>query len=598
MTDHPISQRFDDIYFSLQDGLAETDHVFLKGNHLPERFAGQSRFTIAETGFGTGLNFLSVWTAFDRAAAPGAVLDYISFELYPLSAAEIENALSHWSLAFDGRLEQLVKHYPLRIPGWHRVDFSVAGRVRVRLTLIFDDVNLAMPRMVAPRGVDAWFLDGHAPAKNPQMWSEIVFTHMARLSAPGATLASFTAAGVAKDGLRRAGFDIQKTRGYGRKRDMIIGHYAAGGVTLPHTPPRRVAILGGGLAGTACAAALRLRGIDHVLFETAPGLATGASGNPAGLFNPRFSAERNRQSDFYAAAFAHAARVLRDHPSLNPCGSLHLVTDADKEKRFQACLNSWGWHEDHMRFLSASEAREVAGIDLDGAALYLPDSGQVSPHDLCHDWAGDSQCRFSTTFGPEHTGEFDAVIHASGAGVKNHDALSWLPLETVRGQMISVRETARSQSLKTNLCYGGYIGAATGGRHVVGSSFQKWLNHTEIRAEDTAEILDKLHALVPALDPAWAVQDVTGARAALRCAAQDRFPVIGALPDHPHTYISTAHGSHGIISALLGGNLVADLLDSSPLCLPQDSVTALSAQRFLDRIHKKQNKTSRPVSES
>jgi len=594
MTDHPISQRFDDIYFSLQDGLAETDHVFLKGNHLPERFSGRDRFTIAETGFGTGLNFLSVWSEFDRVAAPGAVLEYISFELYPLSATEIEKALSHWSGAFGGRLEQMIASYPLRIPGWHRVDFCVDGRVRVRLTLIFDDVNIAMPRMVAPRGVDAWFLDGHAPAKNPQMWSEIVFANMARLSAPGATLASFTAAGVAKDGLRRVGFEIQKTRGYGRKRDMIVGIFPDGQAVPCTNTPRRVAILGGGLAGTACAAALNLRGIDHVIFETAAALATGASGNPAGIFNPRFSAERNAQSDFYSTAFAHAARVLRAHPSLYPCGSLHLVSDEDKARRFQSCLNNWGWHHDHMQYLDTKMASAVAGIELSMSALYLPDSGQVSPRDLCHDWAKDSECRFSPTFDPAQQGEFDAVIHASGAGVRGQDSLSWLPVETVRGQIITARETPLSASLKTNLCYGGYIGAAMGGQHVVGSSFQKWLSDTEIRDEDTVDILDRLHGVAPSL----AVHDVTGARAALRCASQDRFPVIGAVPDHPHTYVSTAHGSHGISSALSGANLLADLLDSSPVCLPGDSVMALSPQRFLDRIQRKQNKTSRPVSES
>lgn len=593
MTDHPISQRFDDIYFSLQDGLAETNHVFLKGNHLPERFIGRDRFTIAETGFGTGLNFLSVWTEFDRVAEPNAVLDYISFELYPLSAAEIQKALSHWSDAFDGRLEQMVAQYPLRIPGWHRVDFSVGGRVRVRLTLVFDDVNLAMPRMVAPRGVDAWFLDGHAPAKNPQMWSDIVFTNMARLSAPGATLASFTAAGVAKDGLRRVGFEIQKTRGYGRKRDMIVGSFAGSATASITATPRRVAILGGGLAGTACAAALRLRNIDHVIFEVADHLASGASGNPAGIFNPRFSAERNAQSDFYSSAFANAARVLRAHPSLKQCGSLHLVSDADKARRFQSCLNNWGWHSDHMQFLDQDAVSAVAGIALDTEALYLPDSGQVSPRDLCRDWAGDSECRFSTTFDSGHQGDFDAIIYANGAGVKGLDALSWLPVETVRGQIITVRATPTSAQLKANLCYGGYIGAAMAGQHVVGSSFQKWLSDTEIRAEDTADILDKLHNVAPDV----ALHDVTGARAALRCASQDRFLVIGAVPDFPNAYLSTAHGSHGIISALTGANLLADLLDSSPISLPEDSVSALSPQRFLDRIQRKKNKTSRHVSE-
>lgn len=583
MTDHPRSQRFDDIYFSQQDGLAETDHVFLKGNDLPERWTGRAAFTIAETGFGTGLNFLSVWTLFDETAADDAVLDYVSFELYPLSADEIGKALSHWSGAFGGRLEKLVSSYPLRIPGWHRIDFAANGRIRVRLTLIFDDVNAALPRLAVPRGVDAWFLDGFAPAKNPQMWSDVVFENMARLSGPGATFSSFTAAGLAKDGLRKAGFAVRKTRGYGRKRDMIIGHFAREISVFSPVVPKRVAIIGGGLAGTACAAALRMRGIDHVLYESGDHLAAGASGNPRGIFNPRLTAQRNAQSDFYSAAFALGARML-DH---NRCGSLHLITDEDKDKRFRACLENWGWHPDHMRLLPAAEASEEAGIPLVHDALFLPDSGQVSPRELCRLWAEGSTIRLSTPCYEALLDEYDAVIYACGAAVKKFPALSWLPVETVRGQIIETKDSPVSRKLKTNLCFGGYIGPSLDGAHIVGSSFQKWLETTELRDDDTRDILDKLDAAVPGLE----VGPVDGGRAGLRCAAQDRFPVIGLVPDCGHCYVSTAHGSHGIISALMGAQLLADLMIGNVLCLPEDSVNTLSPQRFLERIRRRAQKT-------
>jgi len=575
MTDHLRSQRFDDIYFSAEDGLAETEHVFLKGNHLPERWAGQSAVTIAETGFGTGLNFLSVWKLFEESAAPDAVLDYVSFELYPLSAEDIQKALSHWSGAFGGRLEKLVQSYPMRIPGWHRVDFSADGRVRVRLTLIFDDVNMALPRLSVPRGVDAWFLDGFAPAKNPQMWSAVVFENMARLSRTGATLSSFTAAGIAKDGLRKAGFIIQKTRGYGRKRDMIVGQYAGDSAQISSAHPKRVAIIGGGLAGTACASILRSRGIDHVLFEAGKNLAAGASGNARGIFNPRLTALRNAHSDFYSAAFALAVRTL----DYNRCGSLHLITDDDKARRFRSCLENWGWPSGHMRLLPAPQASEQAGINLSHDALFLPDSGQTSPRDLCHLWASDSTVHLSTPFNAVLSSEFDAIVYACGAAVKTFPSLSWLPVETVRGQIIDVSASSVSRNLKTNLCFGGYIGASIEGTHTIGSSFQKWLESTELRAEDTRDILDKLNAAVPGLD----LVQVSGGRAGLRCAAQDRFPVIGRVPDSNH-YVSTAHGSHGIVSALMGAHLLADQMSGGVCCLPEDSINALSPQRFLDRI--------------
>ncbi len=582
MTDHLISQRFDDIYFSRQDGLAETKHVFLDQNHLPERWQGRGRFTIAETGFGTGLNFLSVWKLFDETAPAGAVLDYISFELYPLGADQIAKALAHWEVFFDGRLDQMVAVYPLRISGWHRVEFMVDGVVRVRLTLIFDDVNLALPRLNVPGGIDCWFLDGFAPAKNPQMWSPVVFGNMARLSRRGTTLSSFTAAGIVKNGLREHGFDIQKTRGFGHKRDMIIGQFAGDAARQVEPTQKRVAIIGGGLAGTACAAVLRGRGVDHVIFEAGPQLASGASGNSRGIFNPRFMAQRNAQSDFYAGAYALAARTL----DYEPCGSLHLLVDADKEKRLRACLENWGWSGEHMALLDAKAASDQAGVNVPYAALFLADSGQVSPHDLCHQWAAGSEVRLNTAIDPEALGEFDMVILACGAAVKNF--IPDLPLETVRGQIIEAEVTEQSEKLRSNLCYGGYIGPAQNGKHIIGSSFQRWLSDTELRDEDTRDILAKLQDTIPALQPG----PVTGGRAALRCAAQDRFPVIGVIADQPHMFVTTAHGSHGIVSALAGAHLLADLLQETPASLPQDSIDALSPQRFKMRMARKQGRQS------
>ncbi len=218
------SSEFDDVYFSAEDGLAETRYVFLKGNDLAERWQGQAmndtRFVICETGFGTGLNFLATWKLFQETAASDMALDFISFEKYPLSREEISEALAPWKGEIASQLTQMLDVYPIGIPGFHRMQLSE----RVSLTLIIDDVNIAMGQLEA--SVDAWFLDGFNPAKNPQMWSEEVFSQMARLSAPEATFATFTAAGAVKRGLQEAGFEVEKIDGFGTKRDMLIGRVA------------------------------------------------------------------------------------------------------------------------------------------------------------------------------------------------------------------------------------------------------------------------------------------------------------------------------------------------------------------------------------
>lgn len=577
MTLGPRSAQFDDIYFSPEDGLAETRHVFLENNNLPGAWAGRARFTIGETGFGTGLNFLAAWTLFEETATPSAILDYVSFEKYPLSAAEIAQALLCWSGAFGGRLERLVRHYPLRIPGWHRVDFG-----RVRLTLIFDDVNEALPRVVCPGGIDCWFLDGFAPAKNPQMWTQHVFDHMARLSRGGASVATFTAAGLVKRGLAQAGFSVQKKSGYGRKRDMVTAHFMGGGATAPaQESPRNIAIIGAGLAGTACAHVLALRGYAPVVFDTAGGIASGASGNPYGIFNPRLSATRSVEADFYMSAYA---QIVRSIPPCEISGTLHLINDDDKLKRFSSCQKAWGWQEEQMRLVDALEASDLAGVPLSHSALYLGDSAQVSPYDLCHHWVKECEIRLSTHINAHDIDSFDAVILANGMGAK--DFIPWLPVHTVRGQIIVAGASEISQNLKKNLCYGGYIGAAHNQSHVIGSTFQKWLSSTDPCEEDTRDIIANLQRFVPGMD--INLSGVASARASLRCSAQDRFPVIGAVPGCGEgVYVSTGHGSHGVVSSLAGAHLIADMIDKSVCSLPIESVTLLSPQRFLDRAIKR-----------
>lgn len=216
----PKSIEFDDLYFSADDGLAESKFVFLDGNKLPETWLKTDRFVICETGFGTGLNFLSAWKLFEETAGPHQSLDFISFEKYPLDAEKIGLYLQPWLGFFGGRLQKLVSHYPPKISGFHRIVLNE----RVTLTLIFDDINDAIPKLVAD--VDVWFLDGFKPSTNPDMWSDTVMENMARLSHKGTRLATFTAAGKVRRGLIAAGFSVEKVAGFGRKREMITGCFA------------------------------------------------------------------------------------------------------------------------------------------------------------------------------------------------------------------------------------------------------------------------------------------------------------------------------------------------------------------------------------
>lgn len=588
MSGSPRSEQFDDIYFAVEDGLEETKHVFLAGNGLPGRWEGRDDFTIAETGFGTGLNFLSAWECFERTAQPQQRLNFISFEKYPLSGAQISEYLAHWAPQIGRYLSRLVEVYPARVTGWHKIRVTA----RVTLLLIFDEVNRALPELDHP--VDAWFLDGHAPAKNPDMWSDTVFDAMKRLSAPGATVATFTAAGIVKRGLASAGFTVTKCRGFGRKRDMLTGVQAEGTCSKDQPHVKTVAVIGGGLAGTSAAYLLTQAGRTVTIFE-ASALADGASGNPAGLFNPRFSASRSVDSDLYGSAYALALRVFRelDNTGYRSCGSLHLVTDEDKRAKFSALLESWGWHADHLKFLTSEQASEAAGIALAHDALYLPDAGTISPRRLCAAYADGIETRLESVDAISHDGthwlvngsRFDAVVIANGEGGLAFSQTRDLPVSTVRGQISFAAATPVTDSLRMNLCYGGYCSPAAEGVHTVGSTFQPWLTERTVRDEDHARIVAGLEAAVPSLA---GEMKVTGGRAALRVAAKDRVPLGGRVEDHaPHLYISTAHGSHGLLTSLIVAAQITALIDGSPQALPSSVLDHISPGRFAKRARAK-----------
>ncbi|MCR9212304.1 MAG: tRNA (5-methylaminomethyl-2-thiouridine)(34)-methyltransferase MnmD [Proteobacteria bacterium] len=213
----PSSREFDDVYFSEEDGLAESAHVFLSGNNLPEEWQDKARFVICEAGFGTGLNVLSAWKLFEETAPPGHYLDIISIEKFPLSRADIASHLTPWKDTLGSYLDDLLNQYPPQIPGFHRLRLSDS----VTLTLIFDDINDALPQIQA--NVDAWFLDGFMPSLNPDMWSASLFGQMARLSHPGSRVATYTAAGNVRRALTDAGFKVERVTGYGSKRHMTVG---------------------------------------------------------------------------------------------------------------------------------------------------------------------------------------------------------------------------------------------------------------------------------------------------------------------------------------------------------------------------------------
>lgn len=211
----PISTRFNDPYYSVDDGRAETDYVFIQGNRLPTRWPNMQTCTIAELGFGTGLNFLETVRQWQTQKQQNTSLTFISFEQYPVTKEEIARALSNWPEleTLSSRLIELWQ------PDEETLDIAFAPDIQ--LTVYMGDANTLFPAQ--PFTADAWYLDGFSPAKNPELWNEALMLEVGNHTKPSGTFATYTAAGFVKRGLAAAGFDVQKTKGFGRKRDMLIG---------------------------------------------------------------------------------------------------------------------------------------------------------------------------------------------------------------------------------------------------------------------------------------------------------------------------------------------------------------------------------------
>jgi tRNA 5-methylaminomethyl-2-thiouridine biosynthesis bifunctional protein len=607
----PVSRRFGDVYFSQASGIDETRHVFLAQNRLAERFAqipAGGSFTVVETGFGTGLNFLCAWELWMRVAPSSARLHFVSTELYPLARDEMVRALALWSELASLR-DALLAAYGPRAPGWDRRSFAGG---RIVLTLLIGDVRETLTEF---QGLaDAWFLDGFSPARNPQMWEPALCQGIAARSRPGCTFATYTSAGHVRRALACAGFRVEKIKGFGPKREMLRGELSAqrSEQTSRQYNNRQAIVIGGGLAGTAAASSLARRGWKVILIERREGLAAEASGNPQGVLYTRLSPHPIPLSQLILAGYRYTLGVLRqrlpcDGVQWSDCGILQIAFDENEAKRLNA-LAALDWPPDLMRSVSHVQASELAGIPLSRGGLFFPGGGWVNSPALCRALAAEPGVdlrtrRHALRLERSSTGwrvleqreciaESAVVIVAGASSSVAFDQLAHLPLRTVRGQVTLLPATAASERLTTVLCGESYVAPARSGMHTAGATFARDASVEEVTTADNAENLRQLERLAESLYAALGGASLDAARlsgrAAQRCTSPDYLPMIGPVTDVagqplPGLYLSTAHGSRGLITAPLGGEILAAYLEDEPAPLPKSLMDALLPGRFQAR---------------
>lgn len=630
----PTSRHYGDVYFAAS-GLEETRHVFIDQNDLTTRFSalgdGQ-RLVIGETGFGTGLNFFCAWQLFAERAAPGARLQFISVEKYPLSHADLSRALALWP-ELAPFTAPLLEQYAGIHAGFQRLVFDGG---RVTLTLLIGDVLEQLPQLDAK--VDAWFLDGFAPAKNPEMWTPELFAELARLAAPGSTLGTFTSTGWVRRGLIAVGYKMKRIPGIGKKWEVSRGRFEGFmGPPVPRVKPwfarpprptgeRHALVVGAGLAGCATAASLAARGWRVSLLERHGAVAEEASGNPQGVLYLKLSAHGTALSQLILSGFGHTRRLLerlQRGRDWDACGVLQLAFDA-KEAQRQAQLAA-AFDPQLLQVLTREDAQARAGVQLPSGGLYFPEGGWVHPPALCQFQAAQPgvtllvhhhvlQLRhvdgqWQAWDGERLLASAPAAVLCTAAQVREVEQTAQLPLKRIRGQITRLAETAASAALAAVVCAEGYVAPARLGEHTLGASFDF---HNDDLTPTLAEHLGNLAMLdeiSPDLGARLGVADLPAeqwqGRAAFRCTSPDYLPIVGPVADReafastyailardarqvpalpcpwlPGLYVNSGHGSRGLITAPLSGELIAAWLDDEALPLPRAVAEACHPNRF------------------
>lgn len=610
--EQPYSEAFDDVYFSSDSGLDETDYVFMQHNRLAERWQSLNHphFTIGETGFGTGLNFLSAWRLWASTAPSNARLHYVSTELYPIHPRDLARALSQWP-ELRTYSEALLTQYAHLSAGMHRLVFANGS---VMLTLLIGDAANMLGELSAK--VDAWFLDGFSPAKNPAMWSPALFSQLARLSNEHTTFATFTSASVVRKGLQSAGFNVFKDTGFGRKREMLYGHFMSSHAWSV-SRPQHVAVIGGGISGASTSAALASRGIQVTLIEQHEALAQEASGNPAGVLYPRLGPSHLLTSRLASQSFLFSLGLIKRYAyqlTFNACGLLQLGFNQKELARITAVSND-GYVSDMVQLISPEQASALAGIQITHSALWLPEAGWINPPKFCqalvdhpriHTLLTQQALKLSRqAHGWQILGsdgvlaEADAVVIANAHHVSQFVETAHCETRAVRGQISMVTPTETSLALKTVVCTEGYITPAHNHLHCIGATFQPDSTNTNVQETDHLANLETQALLGLDFKP----EQVMSGRASIRCTTADYLPLLGkiidvasltqaklrhnspmtAIPYHEGLFVNVGHGAKGLSYAPYCAEILASAMCGEPLPADNILVASLDPNRFLLR---------------
>lgn len=612
----PESTQLGTNYFSHRNELEELLYVLSEHGDLPTRFAAVPHggsFVVAQTGFGTGLNFLATWQAWqNHGPSHAATLHFVCAEPCPFTPQDLKKALLAWPELRDFS-DELIANYPPLIRGTHRL---LLDGGRMRLTLFFGDVQVALDALCFQ--ADAWFLSECASAENPEAWLETTIAKVGKHSKPGTTLATPFAGERAWRLLNDAGFRTQTSNGFMGKRDLLSGVFQPDKVSLTtaneaRLPTPSVAVIGAGIAGCSLANNLARRGYAVTLIDSADEAGSAASGNVQGALYVKLGVEFNHQTELALSALTFSQRYYAPYRDQywHPTGLLQLAWNASEQDRHRRFIARNQYPEDVLRAVTQPEAERLTGAGLESGGLWFPGSGWLKPGELCKSLAlhpgilrvyGFSVSQITADDGswlvsgtdPSVAGiRADQVVICAG-----HLSPQLIPgsgkyrFKAIRGQVTHVPESliVNPQAV---ICGARYFNPAcdnAGERSaVIGATFDLHSDEPDTTVESHRENIRELSAMVPQLlDPQLAIGNLPeqfAGRVGFRCTTHDYQPVAGLMRDAEGQeltglYLLTGLGSKGLTYAPLLAEFVADQISGQPTALPGSLAKRLATRRM------------------
>lgn len=539
----PYSPEFEDIYATRSGAYGQACTVFLSEGEVARRWQGKERFTVLENGFGLGTNFLATLKAWRNDPKRSAHLEYVALECFPVSRSQIEQ---YAAVELADEAKELASHWPVCIPGYHTLTFDGG---RVRLILIFGDSQTFANKLSLQ--YDALFLDGFGPQKNPRMWEAGLLRSLSRYAKEGAVVTTWCTKGDVRRALIGAGFEIEKKKGFGKKRERLFGIMKARRTKHNHRAIEDVIVIGGGLAGANVAYSLRMQGVQVRVVDQAPVPGGAASALSWGILHPHFTRDDSPLSKLSREGFLLARSRLREleektgEPLFEPLGCLQMAHTDEIYAEWQSAASQdqpFALPADYGTLLQKEEASLKAGLSLKRGGWFFPMSGMARCGAFCRalikasgaSYRGNTQVvalkkqdkywQLIGEFGEVIDEATDVVVCAAFAS----EALlgSALGLEALPGRITLLRDTDLTE-LNSPVSGEGYIAHMSDGYCGVGATYElertgPW---TETKAHENN--LVKLDSLLTKSVPVV----VTGAYCGVRAAGPGRLPVLGASID-------------------------------------------------------------------